>query len=298
MDMLRAMMIFLRVSNTGSLTAAGRDLGLSQSAVSQQIAALERHLSVRLIQRTTRQLTLTDAGEEFRRRSLSILDAVQEATEMASDGEAALRGALRVHAPVGLGQSHIADAAVRFHQLHPDLELDLVLDDRIADLTAEGVDVAIRLGTLPSSGLVARRLGEVRRILVASPAYMAANGIPESIVDLKQHVQVRFNATPNGDAMPLIGPAGLEDCPVRTVFKANNAYALTRALVAGLGLGAAQMPLIRRELEDGRLQRVLPDYEYAPLEVHAVYPSAHFIPVRVRAFVEFLQTETASLLHS
>ncbi|WP_052699826.1 LysR family transcriptional regulator [Martelella endophytica] len=202
MDMLRAMTIFLRVSNTGSLTAAGRDLGLSQSAVSQQIAALERHLSTRLIQRTTRRLTLTDAGEEFRRRSLGILDAVHEATEVASDGKAAFRGPLRVHAPIGLGQSHIANAAVRFHQLHPDLELDLVLDDRIADLTAEAVDIAIRLGTLPSSTLVARRLGEVRRILVASPAYLAANGMPESIVDLKQHVQVRFNASPNGDACP------------------------------------------------------------------------------------------------
>lgn len=295
MDMLRVMTTFLRVAKAGSLTAAGRDLGLSQSAVSQQITALEQHLNVKLIQRTTRQLGLTEAGRDFYRRSQAIVDAVEEATEEASGHRAALKGPLRVHAPVGLGQTHIADVAIRFQQAHPGLIVELVLEDRFADLTVEEVDVAIRLGDLPSSSLVARRLGRLRRILVASPEYLAAHGCPETVEALRQHAQVRFNGAPTGDTVPLIGPDGPVDVPLRTAFKANNAHALTKALVAGLGIGGVQLPLVRDQLESGQLRRVLPEVEYAPLDVHAVYPSAGFIPAKVRAFVSFLQEQTQSL---
>lgn len=295
MDMLRAMTIFLRVADTGSLTAAGRDLGVSQSAVSQQVAALERQLGVRLIQRTTRQMILTTAGQDFLRRSRAILEAVEDATEAAAGRDAALKGPLKVHAPVGLGQAHVADIAIRFQQRHPGVALELVLDDRVADLTAEAVDVAIRFGTLPSSGLAARRLGQVRRIVVAAPAYLDAHGTPQDVAALGDHVQVRFNGAPGGDVLPLIGPDGPVEAPVRTVFKANNAHALTRALSAGLGLGGAQVPLIRDALDSGRLVRVLPRHEYAPLAVHAVYPSAGFISSRVRAFVDALRHEAGDL---
>lgn len=290
--MLRVMATFVRVANAGSLTAAGRDLGLSQSAVSQQIVALERHLNVRLIHRTTRQMTLTEAGLQYLHRAQGILDAVQEAAEAASGHVASLKGPLRIHAPVGLGQSHIADVAIGFQQRHPELEVDLALDDRFVDLTAQAVDVAIRLGDLVPSSHAARRIGRLRRIVVASPDYVALRGMPGDPDALRDHLQVRFNGAPTGDVLPLIGPDGPLPVHVRTVFRANNAHALTRALVAGLGLGGVQLPLVQAELERGQLIRVLPAYEYAPLDVHAVYPSAGFIPARVRAFVDFLKEET------
>ncbi|QOL79745.1 LysR family transcriptional regulator [Pseudooceanicola spongiae] len=292
MDMLRAMASFVRVVDAGSLSAAGRDLGVSQSAISQQIAALEQLLKVRLIRRTTRQMALTDAGAEYYRKAQAILEAVQEAGEAAAGHAAALKGRLRIHAPVGFGQSYIADVAIAFQKSHPGVIVELILDDRFIDLTADAVDIAIRFGNLASSGLVVRRLGRMRRILVASPAYIAENGHPDDATMLTHHVQVRFNGAPERDAIPLIGPDGPLEVPVRTVFMANNAFALTKALVAGVGLGGAQLPLVQTELESGELVRLMPDFEYAPLDVHAVYPSGHFIPQKVSAFVLYLQQAT------
>ncbi|MBT9384402.1 LysR family transcriptional regulator [Pseudooceanicola sp. CBS1P-1] len=292
MDMLNVMTTFVRVAQAGSLSAAGRDLGLSQSAVSQQIAALERHLDARLLRRTTRQMTLTEAGEAFFQRARRILEAVAEAREAASGQSGALRGPLRIHAPVGLGQAQIAEAAISFQKHHPEVVPELILDDRIADLTAEGIDVAIRFGSLPASSLVARRLGTLTRVLVAAPSYLARHGVPADIGELGRHRQVRFNGAPGGDMIPLLGPQGLVEVPVPTVFKANNAHALNLALIAGLGLGGAQMPLVRRALAEGRLVRVLPGVAYPALEVHALFPDAGYRPARVQAFVDHLRAET------
>lgn len=292
MDLLRATSTFIRVVDTGSLSAAGRDLGLSQSAVSQQIAALEQHLAVRLIRRTTRQMTLTDAGADYYQRAQVIIEAVHEATEAASGHAASLSGPLRIHAPVGFGQSHIAEVAIAFQQHHPSVAIELILDDRIVDLTAEAVDVAVRFGTLSSPSLVVRRLGTLPRVLVASPAYLADHGNPEDVAALADHVQVRFNGAATGDIIPLIGPDGPVDVSVKTAFMTNNPVTLTKALVAGFGIGAAQLPLISAELQKGQLVRLMTEFEYTPLEVHAVYPSRRFIPAKVRAFVDFLQVST------
>lgn len=289
MDLLRAMVTFVRVAEAGSLSAAGRDLGVSQPAVSQQVLALERHLNVRLINRTTRQLTLTEAGSDYYRKAQTIIDAVHEAGEAAAGLATNLAGHLRVHAPVGFGQSYIADIAIAFQQRHPDVVIELILDDKFVDLTAGAVDVAIRFGNLASSRLIARRLGTLRRILVASPAYITANGSPETPDALSLHRQVQFNGAYDGSLMPLIGPSGPVMVPVRPVFMANNAFALTKALNAGVGLGAAQLPQIHAELNEGALVRVMSDYEYASLDAHAVYPSRRFIPSKVRAFIEFLE---------
>lgn len=287
MDLLRAMATFVRVAEAGSLSAAARDLGVSQPAVSQQVSALERHLNLRLLNRTTRQLTLTEAGLDYYRKAQSIIDAVKEAEESATGVSTNLAGQLRVHAPVGFGQSHIADIAIAFQQRHPDVVIDLVLDDTFVDLTAQAVDVAIRFGTLSSSSLIARRLGTLRRILVAAPDYIAANGCPETPDALSRHKQVQFSGAPDGSLMPLIGPAGPVRVPVTPVFLANNAVALTKALKSGVGLGGAQMPQVLSELREGALVRVMKDFEYAPMEVHAIYPSGRFVPTKVRAFVEF-----------
>lgn len=289
MDLFKAMATFVRVAEAGSLSAAGRDLGISQPAVSQQVSALERHLNLRLLNRTTRQLTLTEAGLDYYQKAQSIIDAVHEAAESAAGLTTTLTGHLRVHAPVGFGQSYIADIAIAFQQRHPDVVIELILDDTFVDLTAQSVDVAIRFGNLSSLSLIARRLGTLRRILVAAPDYITANGSPETPEVLSLHRQVQFSGAADGSLMPLVGPSGPVLVPVKPVFLANNAFALTRALKAGVGLGGAQLPQIRAELREGTLVRVMKDFEYASLDVHAVYPSRRFIPAKVRAFVDFLE---------
>ncbi len=295
MDFLKLMTTFLRVVETGSLSAAARDLGISQPTVSQQVSALEAHLHVRLINRTTRQITLTEAGQTYRRKAQQIIEAVQEAGEAVGGLTTQLTGHLRIHAPAGLGQSHIADVAVAFQRCNPNLVIELILEDHFVDLTAQAVDVAIRFGNLPSSTLVARRLGTVQRIVVAAPSYIAANGNPKTPDELAHHVQVQFNGTPEGHLMPLVGPSGPESVPVRPVFMANNAFALNKALKAGIGLGGAQLPLVIDALKEGTLVRVMTKFQYAPLSVHAVYPSGRFIPSKVKAFVDFLEQSATDI---
>ncbi|MBA8876982.1 LysR family transcriptional regulator [Phyllobacterium myrsinacearum] len=282
------MKTFVRVAELGSLSAAARELGLTQPAVSQQMAALERHLNMRLLHRSTRQLALTESGEAYYQRARNILQSVDEAEEEVAGLAASVQGHLRVHAPVGFGQMHLAPILIDFQRQHPDLTIELILDDRFADLVAEGVDVAVRFGALASSGLVARKLATFERILVASPDYITCHGSPLLPVELSGHRHVRFVWSPQSEAVPLIGPDGPIVVPVKSSFLANNAFVLNQALRAGLGIGGAQVPLVQPFLDDGTLVRVLPAYRYAPMDMHAVYASAKFLPRKVRAFVDHL----------
>ncbi|MGO4127642.1 LysR family transcriptional regulator [Inquilinus sp. YAF38] len=290
MDRFTTMATFVRVAQLGSLSAAARDLGLTQPAVSQQVTALERRLGVRLLNRSTRRLAPTEAGERYLAQARRILEAVADAEDGLAEASDALTGSLRVHAPAGLGQAHLAPILIGFQQHHPELAVELIADDRYADLIGEGVDLAIRLGALASPGLVARRLATLRRILVASPAYVAAHGGPETPEELAGHPHVRFSWATSGEAVPLVGPDGPLEVRVRSRFLANNAFVLIEAIRAGIGIGGAQLPLVQPLLDQSVLVRVMPDYAYAPLEVHAVYPSGRFVPRRVRAFVDHLAT--------
>ncbi|WP_026869069.1 LysR family transcriptional regulator [Inquilinus limosus] len=291
MDRFTAMATFVRVAELGSLSAAARDLGLTQPAVSQQVAALEQRLGVRLLNRSTRRLALTEAGERYHAQTRRILEAVAEAEDSLTETPDALTGSLRVHAPAGLGQAHLAPILIGFQQRHPGLTVELIADDRYADLIGEGVDVAIRLGALIAPGLVARRLATLRRILVAAPDYVAAHGSPETPEELARHPHVRFSWVAAGEAVPLIGPQGALEVRVRSRFLANNAFVLIEAIRAGIGVGGAQLPLVQALLDRGELVRVMRGYAYAPLEMHAVYPSGRFVPRRVRAFVDHLVAE-------
>lgn len=296
MDILAAMGVFVRVAELGSLSAAGRDLKLSQPAVSQKVTALEQHLGVRLVNRTTRQLALTEAGRTYYARAKPVLAAVDEAAELAAGTAGQLMGYLRIQAPTGFGQMHLADIAIAFQLMHPGLTIELMLDDRYVDLTEQAVDLAIRFGTLRSSSLVARRLGTLRRILVAAPAYLAQHGTPSTPEELATHRQVRFSWAATDDTMPLAGPAGSQPVVVRTSFLANNTFVLTKALVAGLGLGGAQLPQIAAELSSGALVQIMPAYHYAPLDVHAVMPTSHFVPAKVRMFIDHLRSALSDIL--
>ncbi|MDF2797324.1 MAG: LysR family transcriptional regulator [Devosia sp.] len=296
MDLLAAMGVFVRVAELGSLSAAGRDFQLSQPAVSQKVRALEQHLGVRLVNRTTRQLSLTDAGRIYYAQAKPVLAAVDEAAEMVSGASPELTGRLRIQAPTGFGQMYLADIAIAFQLMHPGLTIELMLDDRYVDLTQQAVDLAIRFGTLRSSGLIARRLGTLRRILVAAPAYLAQHGTPNTPEELSTHRQVRFSWAARDDTMPLIGPAGSTMVAVQTSFLADNTFVLTKALVAGLGLGGAQLPQIQAELAVGKLVQIMPAYQYSPLDVHAVFPTSRFVPAKVRAFIDHLRSALTEII--
>lgn len=288
MDKLNAMKTFIRVAELGSLSAAARDLGLTQPAVSQQIAGLEQQLGTQLLFRSTRAVSLTDAGGGYYRQIKPILAAVDEAEEALHGLKQRLQGNLRIHAPTGFGQQHLTPLAIVFQQRHPDLNIELLLDDRRADVIGEGIDVAIRFGELSAPGTVARRLGELQRILVASPAYLAAHGTPQTPAALAAHAHIRYSGLSDGDALTLIGPQGAERVNVRPVFRANNTFSLLAAIESGLGIGGAQRPLIDRQLAAGTLVQVLPAWHYPPMALHAVYPAARFIPGKVRAWVDYL----------
>ena len=283
MDRFTAMATFVRVAERGSLSAAARELRLTQPAVSQQIAGLERHLRTRLLNRSTRKLTLTASGETYLTRVRQILDEVGEVEDDLLSLSSELKGSLRVQAPSGIGQKYLAPLIVNFQCRHPGLTVELILDDHVADLVEEDVDVAFRLGALSSPSLVARRLGSVSRILVASPGYVAAT--PD---ELARHGHVRFSWTPAGEHLPLIGPQGPVTIEVRSSFRANNSFVLVEALRSGLGVGGAQLPLVQDLLESGELVRVMQDYAYPPMDLHAVYASRRFVPRKVRALVEHL----------
>lgn len=295
MDRLSAMKTFVRVAELGTLSAAARELTLTQPAVSQQIAALERHLGIRLFHRTTRQLVLSEGGETYYRHVQGILQAVDEAEESAGSYSSALQGSLRIHAPVGFGQMHLTPLIIDFQRQHPGLRTELVLDDRIADLITDNVDVAIRFGAMKSSDLVARKLGSFQRILVASPEYIAVHGSPAKPDDLIKHGYVRFIWSPQGEMASLIGPDGPIDVAIKSVFLANNAFVLNEALCAGLGIGAVQLPLVQGLMDSGKLVRVLPDYSYAPMDIHAVYTSGRFLPGKIRLFIDHLVKEMKSI---
>lgn len=298
MDKLTAMNTFARVAELGSLSAAARDLGLTQSAVSQQLAGLEKQLGTLLLYRTTRSVTLTESGNLYYLQVRQILAAVNETEETLRGLNQKLEGNMRIHAPTGLGQGYIARLALDFQQRHPDLVIELLLDDRVADVISEGIDVAIRLGELRTAGTVARRLGTLERILAASPDYLARHGAPRAPAELADRPYIRYSGRGDGAGLTLFGPDGAEELTVHPVFLANNSVTLIKAIEAGRGIGGVQLPLIRRQLTAKTLVRVLPDYCFAPMAVHAVYPAARFIPAKVRAWVEFLVVALADILRA
>ncbi|WP_431221910.1 LysR substrate-binding domain-containing protein [Serratia sp. L9] len=287
MDKLGAMVTFARVTELGSLSAAARDLQLTQPAVSQQIVNLEQQLGTLLLYRTTRSVTLTEAGQRYYQQIKPILEAVEEAEETLRGLNSRLQGNLRIHAPSGFGQRHLTPLVIAFQQQHPELNIELLLADSIADVVGEGIDVAIRFGELHAPGTIARRLGEVQRVLVASPDYLARYGTPNTLAELSEHPHIRYSGL-SGNSLTLSGQKGVETVNVRPVFRANNTFALLAAIESGLGIGGAQLPLIGEALKQGRLTIVLADYHYPPLQVHAVYPATRFIPAKVRAWVDFL----------
>lgn len=290
MDRLTAMEAFVRVAETRSFSEAARRLNASKSVVSRQVAALEATLGARLFHRTTRSLTLTEAGQGFYEKAARILADIDEATASVSQLQAAPRGRLRVNAPTSFGIHHLMSAIPAFLARHPEVEIDMTLNDRFVDLVDEGFDMAVRIGRLADSSLVARRLAPVQRVVCASPAYLAARGVPMTPDDLPAHSCLCYSYMALSDEWRFItaegGPWPVE---VRGPLRTNNGDALREAVLQGVGLGYLPTFIIGEDLQAGRVVAVLADY--VPPEgaaVHAVYPHARHLSPKVRAFVDFL----------
>jgi DNA-binding transcriptional LysR family regulator len=292
MDQLKAMRTFVRIADEGGFTAASRSLDASVPAVVRSLAGLEAQLGVRLFNRTTRRVVLTDEGRRYLEHSRHILASVDEAARAVSSGASALAGALSVTAPVMFGQLHVAPAVTRFVQRHRDVQVDLVLLDRVVNLLDEGFDVGIRIGALEDSSLVARDIGAVRRLLVASPGYFRRHGVPKHPSELQQHECVRVSAA--GRQWAFRDPDDADkviSVPVHGSLRCNHVAAVVDACVAGLGCGLFMSYQVDALLKGGKLKVALERYEPPPRPVSLLLPQARMLPARTRAFIDWMLRE-------
>nr|WP_235911888.1 LysR family transcriptional regulator [Mesorhizobium xinjiangense] len=278
--------IFARVVSAGSLSAAGRELGLSPAVISKRLSKLETRLGTRLLQRTTRQIALTEAGQGLYERALAILAGVEEAEAFVMRRSKQPRGTLKISAPTSFGRMHIAPHLGAFMRDNPGLSIQIVLSDDFVDIVGEGFDLAIRIAELSDSSLIARRLAPVERFLVAAPSYLAAHGIPQTIDDLGNHVCL---AAHNNEPWRLEGPQGPIVHRAEGPLQTNSSEIVREAVISGMGIALRSTWDVGPELAAGKLERVLPDYAASSkLAVHAVYPSRRFLPSKVRLFIDYL----------
>jgi DNA-binding transcriptional LysR family regulator len=291
MDRLGEMTVFVRVVELRSFSAAAARLGMSKSAVSRRVTELEQRLGARLINRTTRKISLTEVGQAFHARCLQILADIEEAEGAASALGANPRGLLRVTGPVSFGTLHLAPAIPAFLARYPEIELELDLSDRFVDLVEDGYDVAVRIGRLRDSSLVARRLCAARRLTVASPDYLARRGTPQRPDDLAGHDCLLYTNAPLAEQWAYAtAPDAAETRPVRVhgPLRSNNGDLLRDAAVAGRGIAVLPSFIVWREVEQGRLVPLLGSFETLPTVVHAAYPASRHLSSKVRVFVDFL----------
>ena len=254
--------------------------------VSKRLRRLEDRIGTRLIQRTTRQISLTEAGQGYYERIVAVLAGIEEAEAFVSRRSQQARGVLKVSAPTSFGRMHIAPHLKAFLGANPDLSVNLALTDSFVDIVAEGFDVAIRIAELSDSSLVARRLAPVRRILCATPAYVEARGMPESIEDLDRHVCIPPH---NNEPWKLEGPDGTLIYRPTGPLLTNSSEVIRECVITGFGIALRSTWDIADELKDGRLMQVMPAYHGSRnVAVYAVYASRRFLPTKVRVFVDYL----------
>src|SRR2546425_3658631 len=289
MDRVRDMQIFVRVVETGSFSAAARDLALGQPAVSKTIAALEERLGARLLVRSTRQLSATDAGMAFYERAARAIAEVNEAEAAAQGVGAGLEGRLRISLPVTFGRLHMVPQLGAFLDAHPKVRLEFVMDDRMVDLVAENIDAALRLGTLTDSALQARKLAQADRVAVASPAYLARKGVPSTPADLLEHHGIIYGQNAGGQAW--VFRRGTSEIALRlqTRLTFSAAEGVREAVLAGQGFAIASRWLFAPELDTGEVIPVLQDWGLPPMELWVIYPSGRLTSSKARAFIEWFE---------
>lgn len=288
MDRLDAMQAFVAVADLRGFAPAARKLGLSPSAVTRLVAALEERLGARLLQRTTRSVALTDAGTRYLERARRILADVEEAESSAEGERSSPRGRLVISAPVGFGRLHVGPLVSAYLQRHREVSCDLRLSDRIINLVEEGVDAAVRIGHLPDSTLVARQVGRMRRIVVASKAYLKARGKPGTPADLAMHDTVQFGAATAAAEWRFVADGREVRIASAPRFSTNSADAAIQYAEQDGGLTRVLAYQAAAAIRRGTLEVVLQEFEEPALPIHVVYPTSRLLSAKVRAFVDLV----------
>ncbi len=289
MDVMQSMAIFRRVVEAKNFSAVARETNMSQSTVSKHIAALEERLDTKLLNRSTRSIMLTEAGKEYYHHCIRILNDFQEAEASVGKGKIKPTGTLRISTSAAFGRTCLLPHMKEFFDQFPDIDIDLLFDDDYIDLVKEGIDLAIRIGPLADSTLIARKIGSSPRVVVASPDYLVKHGRPKKPADLSKHNCLLyslqktpnlwyFNSTQEGD----------ESIKVNGRLKASSPDAVCDATVEGLGISILGEWYAREHIKNGRLKVILPDYRPTTYDIHAVYPERRFVPQKVKQMIKFL----------
>ncbi|UEP26117.1 LysR family transcriptional regulator [Burkholderia ambifaria] len=290
MDLLAAMRIFVRVVERGNLSRAAKDLGLGQPTVSDRVDRLERFLGVKLLLRNTRAVSCTDEGILFYQRSKIVLDAADEARAVVTLGNNIVRGRIRIAAPHGFGEVVLPEILAVIREHHPQLHIDLVLNDEITDPITEGVDISLRLGQIGDGNFVARRLGHVRRVLVASPLYIEKHGLPEEPTDIVGHPFIRVTGLFNDGQLRLMSSSkSVRPTPINVVVSTSHWRPVYELLLNGAGIGVLQEHVCIDALESGRLVRLLPDYTVPGFDLHALLPVTRPVPSKTQVVVKIIE---------
>jgi DNA-binding transcriptional LysR family regulator len=289
MDRFQSLLAFAKVVETGSFARAAERLGLSVSAVSRQVSELETHLGVRLLNRTTRRLSLTESGQAFHERSVQLLADLEEAEEEVTASAIVPRGTLRLTASISFGVGYLAPAIADFRRQHPQLRFDVELSDRAVDLVDEGLDLAIRIGDIGSQALIGRRIGVTQPICCAAPAYVAQHGAPRTPEDLASHPCLTYAYSSGGNVWRFADDAGrVHEVKIAGPVHANNGAMLAALAAAGVGVNLEPDFIVAEAVRAGRLVALLPGYVAAPINIVAAYPSRRHLSAKVRSFIDFL----------
>jgi DNA-binding transcriptional LysR family regulator len=290
MDRLMSLSVFVAAVEEGSIAAAGKRFGLSAVMAGRYLSALEERLCARLVQRTTRRLSLTDAGEAYFARSKRILDDLEEADDEAADRQAAPRGTLHITAPITFGSLYLGPVAARYMADFPEANVSLHLQDRFVDLVEEGMDLAIRIGKLPDSDLVARKLADCQLMACASPNYLASAGTPVEPEDLKTHALIGYIGDVTTAQWTFVDRDGhATELQCRCRFMANNTGMMTEVALCGFGIVYGPTFVFASHLAAGELVPVLTSYTNPVLPLHAITPTAKHVNVKTRLFIERLR---------
>ena len=289
MDRLREMELFVRVVETGSFSAAARDLKVGQPGISKTIAGLEERLGVRLLVRSTRQLSPTEAGTAFYERSLRAIAEANEADAAAQGAGAGLEGRLRICSPVTFARLHLVPKLGAFLDAHPKVRLELVMDDRVIDLVAENIDAAFRLGALTDSSLRARKLAQADRLVVAAPGYLAKRGTPSSPTDLLEHDGVIYGQSSGGQEWAFRRGTSETSIRLRARLTLSAAEGVREAVLAGQGFAITSRWMFAPELASGVVVPILQDWILPPMELWVIYPSGRLTSTKARAFVKWFE---------
>lgn len=287
---LAELTVFAAVAEAEGFSAAARKLGVSKAMVSTAVTRLEERLGVKLLQRTTRHLSLTEAGAAALPHAQRAVLAARDAEEAATQSRLSPRGTLKLNAPMSFGILHVAPALGAFARAYPEVKVDLVLDDRVVDLVEGGFDLAIRIGTLPDSALIAQRVSRNRNVLVAHAAYLKRAGAPRTPAELSEHATLIYSLSASASRWELARGGRTETIRVRGTLQANSSLALREAALQKLGIARMPLFVVGEDLARKRLVRVLPEWELPEHGIHVVTTSRDHPPRKTRAFIDFFRT--------